>query len=382
MFDIGNVLKRAWGILWNYRVLWVFALLLALSGGAGSGGGGGGGGGGGSGTANLPAAGNSFFEEGGDWFNDGGEFSQWGKELELWAETHIVPLFATEEKAISSAIAIVAILVGLGLLISLVLALVRYPSETAVMRMVDAHEQTGEKVKFKQGWKLGWNVRAWRVFLIDLLIGVPAFTFVMLLIGLIAWIGYRMVKMADIQLAAPAVIGIILIALFLVAFAIFMVFVSFLRQYVARYAAIDGMGVGESFKRGWVLFKSQFKHTFLMGLVLIGVGMAFGVAMVLAIFLLIPAYMLLAIPATLVAAIPGGLAYWLTSLSAPNAVALIVGLIVAMPFFVTVTFLPLSFLSGMFAVFSSNAWTLTFRQLKPAVPPLIIDVPPKLPDNG
>ena len=32
MFDIGHILKRAWGILWNYRVLWVFALLLALSG--------------------------------------------------------------------------------------------------------------------------------------------------------------------------------------------------------------------------------------------------------------------------------------------------------------------------------------------------------------
>lgn len=31
MINIGNVLKRAWGILWNYLVMWVFALLLVLS---------------------------------------------------------------------------------------------------------------------------------------------------------------------------------------------------------------------------------------------------------------------------------------------------------------------------------------------------------------
>ncbi len=36
MFDIGSILKRSWNILWNYKALWVFALLLVLSGGAGS----------------------------------------------------------------------------------------------------------------------------------------------------------------------------------------------------------------------------------------------------------------------------------------------------------------------------------------------------------
>lgn len=381
MFDIGNVLKRAWGILWSYRVLWAFALLLALSGGASSGGGGGGGGGGGS--ASLPSAGSSVFENGGEgWFQQGGEAAQWLDELEVWTKANILPLFATEEKAIRSAIAIAAILVGISLLIGLLLALVRYPSETAVMRLVDAHEQGGVRLKLKEAWRMGWNGRAWRVFLVDLLIGAPAFTLVMLLVGLIGWMVYRLVKTAAIQLAAPAVAGIVLISLFFVVFAIFMVFVSFLRQYVARYAAIDDRGVRESFKLGWAMFKSQFKHTFLLGLVLIGVGMVFGFAMVLATFLLIPAYALLAIPGALVAAIPGGLAYWLTNLSAPTAVAVIAAALAAIPFFVTVVFLPVSFLSGMFAVFTSNVWTLAFRQFKLVVPPLplIPDSPPNLPE--
>ena len=51
------------------------------------------------------------------------------------------------------------------------------------MRMVDTHEQNGTKMKFKEGWKLGWNRRAWRIFLVDLLIGTPAFGVVVLLMG-------------------------------------------------------------------------------------------------------------------------------------------------------------------------------------------------------
>ena len=49
MIDIGKILKRAWHILWNYRILWLFGVLLALT----SGGGGGGNGGGNGGSSNY-----------------------------------------------------------------------------------------------------------------------------------------------------------------------------------------------------------------------------------------------------------------------------------------------------------------------------------------
>ena len=38
MIDIGKILKRAWHILWNYRILWIFGILLALTHAGGSGG--------------------------------------------------------------------------------------------------------------------------------------------------------------------------------------------------------------------------------------------------------------------------------------------------------------------------------------------------------
>ena len=205
----------------------------------------------------------------------------------------------------------------------------------------------------------------------------------MLLVGLIAWMAYRLVDSGNMQLIGGTVSVIILAAVFLVVFALFMVLISFLRQLVVRFAAIEDAGVGESFRKGWALFKSRFGNTFITGLVLIGVGMAFGFAMILAAFLLIPAYALMAVPGALVAAIPGGLAFWLTTLFAgPPALAVIVALLVAIPILIAIAMSPLSFLSGMFAVFTSAVWTLAFRQMKVAMLPLpvIPDLPPALPE--
>ena len=37
MIDFGKILKRAWHILWNYRILWIFGILLAITTGGGGG---------------------------------------------------------------------------------------------------------------------------------------------------------------------------------------------------------------------------------------------------------------------------------------------------------------------------------------------------------
>ena len=37
MIDIKSILKRSWKILWNYKVLWIFGILLALTAGGNAG---------------------------------------------------------------------------------------------------------------------------------------------------------------------------------------------------------------------------------------------------------------------------------------------------------------------------------------------------------
>ena len=379
MFNIGDLLSRAWNILWRYRVLWIFALLLAISGGAGGGGGGcGGGGGGASGTANLPTTGSDWFDgEWGSW-NVDQAMPQWLQEAVTWFEDTITPMFATEERAIRSAFTIVAVIIGISLLVGLLLALVRYPSETAVIRLVDDYARTGNKVTFREGWRLGWDGRAWRLFLVDLLIGTPAFAIIVVLIGAMGLLVWRLVEGSSTNLSPAAIAGLIIISLFFLAFILFMVLVSLLRQYVARFVTLENLRVGEAFKRGWQMFKGKFWATVVLGLVQTGLGIAFGFAAMIAFFLLIPAYAVLAVPGALVAALPGGLAYLLSSLSVPTAIAVSIAVLVALPFFVAVVFLPVSFFAGMFGVYTSNIWTLAFRTLHPigTPPPVSGEIPP------
>jgi hypothetical protein len=70
------------------------------------------------------------------------------------------------------------------------------------------------------------------------------------------------------------------------------------------------------------LFKASFKNTFLMGLVRWAWAWLRVWAMMIAVFLLIPAYLLLTVPGALVAAVPGGDAYGITSIFGARVVAL------------------------------------------------------------
>ncbi len=372
MFNIGKILERSWKVLWSYKVLWIFALLLALSGGAANGGGGGGGG------SSYSSRLRDLQNQGG--YYQGDHYPQWMMEAGDWFEQNIAPWFATEEKAIQTVIWMVVIIFGISIFFGLIMALVRYPSETAVIRMVDENEQGGTRYRFKEAWKLGWNRRAWRMFLIDLLVGTPAFAVFALVAGATAWILLTFKDDLAALVNPGMVVGFVFFILFIVAFSLFMALVSLLRQYVVRYNALEDTGVWESFRRGWKLFKENFWRSVLMGLVLVGVSMAFGFGLMFAAVILIPAYALLALPGAIAAAVPGGIAYGITSIFSPGVLPWIIGALAAVPMFFLVVFSPISFLNGMFAVYNANVWTLVFRQVKTLNMPLPAE-PPVLPES-
>jgi hypothetical protein len=376
MFEIGKILKRSFQILWNYKVLWVFAFLIAVTGGGGgSGGSSGGGGSNFSTTMNNNMNGTQNF----------GQLSPMLGEVESWFTANVAPLFATEAKAITTTLVIVGIVAGIALIFGLLFSLVRYPAVTAVLRMVDEHETTGVKAKFKEGWKLGWNRRAFRLWLIDLVIGVPAFGFVLTLLGIGAFILIRNADNLQRLITPGIVILFLLFGLFFIAFALFMVVVGLVRQFIIRSAALDETGVWESFRRGWAMFKANFKNAALMWLVMVGVNIGAGIAMLIAAVVLIPAYLILAIPGAIVAAIPGVIGYGIGSLFGVNVIAWIVAGVLGLPFFFLIVFAPVTLISGLYAVYESSVWTLTYRQMKAmAVPPPAFEAaeaskPPVLP---
>jgi hypothetical protein len=367
MIDIGKILKRAWHILWSYRVLWIFGILLAITGGARSSGGNGG-----SGSTGYQF--NNY-----DYQGMNQSTNPTIQQFNQWFQLNVAPLFTHPERYISTFIWIAVGLLLFILVVSAIFALIRYPSETALIRMVDEYEQTGTKLKFKQGWKLGWNRRAFRIWVIDLVVSLPAIFLVGLLggLGLVIYLSVKNGSQAAIATSIIAAIGCAF--LFIFAVIILMVLLSLLRQFFVRAAALENTSIGESFRFGWTMFKRNWKSAMLMWLVMLGIGIGFGIAGLIVFFLLIPVYIILILPAAVVGVIPGLIVFGITSIFASVPLALILGILAALPFFFLVVFAPLTLAGGLYTVYSSSVWTLTYREIKAlsSVAPAEVQVPDK-----
>lgn len=361
MIDFGKILKRSWSILWNYRVLWIFGFLLAMTAGGGNGG-------------------NSSYQFSDNNGNNGNGFDmsqtpEFFQEFADWFNREVVPLFENPSEHITTFIWIGVAIFLLILIFSAISAFIRYPSEVAVMRMVDGYESTGGKVGFRAGWKLGWNRRAFRLWVIDLIISLPALIVFgsFLVLGILFLINASDAP-GDVWVGPfIAVIGCFFLLVF--SFIILMVFLSLLRQFFARFAALEETSVSESFRRGWAFFKQNWKSAVLMWLIMQAVGLGVGILSIMAFFLLIPVYLVMLIPAVIVAAIPGLIVYGLTSLFFSAPLAVIVAAVFALPAFFTILFAPLFMLSGWYMIYNSSVWTLTYREMKALDGAVIVEAP-------
>jgi hypothetical protein len=251
------------------------------------------------------------------------------------------------------------------LLISIIVAIFRYVSETALIRMVDEYEQTGEKVGFKQGWRLGWSRASWRLFLINLIVNLPVILLVptMLLLLLAPILMGINTGFATFMPVFGIIVGVGLIFLLVIFLIVVMTFLNLLRQFVWRVCALENVGVGEAFRKGFGLFKRNWQSILLMWLVMFGIGIGYTFAGFLLFFLLIPVYALTTIFGLIVAAVPGLIAFGIANLFTITPLAAIIGAVVGIPFLVMVIFSPLIFVGGLASVFRSSVWTLTYREI-------------------
>ncbi|MBI3243876.1 MAG: hypothetical protein HYZ49_16455 [Chloroflexi bacterium] len=319
--DHFKILKRAFSITLDYRALWVFGILLALT-TAGSGGGSNGGGG------------------------DGGGFN--GPSTGGWPD--ISP------QVISALIIAGIALLLVVLVLAVVGAVVRYVSETSLIRMVDQHEGAGEKLGVRQGFRLGWSRPALRIFLMDLLLGVSV-TVVFLLLLLISATPL-LVWLTD---SVPArVLGTVLTAglAMLVIFAGIAVSIvlSLLLQFFRRAVVLENLGVMAGMRRGLQLVRQRLGDVIVMGLILFGLGLAW-------VIVTIPLVIVLLIAAVVLGGLPALLVGMIVSLFTEGPTPWIVAAIVGAPIFFLVIGAPLLFLNGLTETFQSSAWTLTYREL-------------------
>ena len=325
--DHTKVLRRAWHTVWNYRALWIFGIILALTtGGSGS-----------------------------NWgqYNFGSEdFSGRGLRLE-----RISPNIGSM---------LLALGIGLACLIAIVIivaAIARYVAETALIRMVDDHEETGQKRSVRQGFRMGWSRSAFRLFLIDLLIGLPvAVVFILLFLlaaaPLLLW-ATESTAAGALGTATTIGLGLLVVLLLIVVTAI----LSVLKPFFRRVCVLERRGVTEAIRQGYAMVRHNLKDVIVMWLITLGLRIGWVIAM-------IPVVLLLLVVSVAVGGLLALVAGGLTGLAFEGPAPWIVGGMVGIPVFILVMAAPLAFLGGLFEVFLSSTWTLTYRELRAKEAPM------------
>jgi hypothetical protein len=323
--DYAKLLTRAFEITRKYRALWLFGILLALFGGNGRS------------SFNVPSNGGSS----GTGTNN---FNPTFPDLPRFNQEMILTLVV-----VFACIAIVWILLSI---------ILRFTSRGALIGLVNELEASGTPPTVKHGFDLGFH-RFWSLLGIGVTINLPITILALILLVLaaapiVAAIPQlsQMTHSSNLPATVWAAIGGAIVLVCCVA--IVMAAVSFVvhpfYQFITRTCVIKQRGVMDSLSEGYRVVMANKGKVALLYLVTIGVGIAFGIAM-------IPVALILL-------GIPAGIGIGVYVATKAIETALIVGGLIGIPMLVV-----LLWISGMYQVFESTFWTEGFLELtKPQEP--------------
>jgi len=360
MIDPVKILKRSWYILWSYRALWVFGLIIALAAGGSS----------------AQGNNNSGWEQGS---GDNTQVTPQSMQEAFKAFQHELNKLFTQGipeaditgRDLTTFLWVIGGFVLLMFVVGIIMAIARYVSETAVIRMVDEYEGTGNKMTVREGFRFGWSNTAWRLFLINLIVNLPVITLILVLL-IAGVVVYLSVVNGNANFAAFSVVSAIALA-FITIFvvAILSILLRLLRNFFWRIAVLENAGVRDSLQRGFAMVLENWKNVGLMWLVMIGLGIVWTVASIFVIILSIPLVIVTVVLAALIAALPYLLFVGIFSAFLGGYLPWIAAGLFMTPLFFTLAFSPWVLLGSWQAVYTSTVWTLTYREIKalPALSP-------------
>lgn len=316
-----DIIKRAARITWRYKVLWILGILLALSGGAGSG--------------------NPFTYT----FNGSNSGSTSGMIPPM------VPDWRIPDPGVIAGFVLLCCCFVLALVV--ILTIVQYVARTGLYRAVDQIDETSAAPTWREGLRLGWSNRAFRMFLLDLLVGIALFLVIMGLLLLAA--SPLLLLIFDNE--ALSIFGVVatlglglLVMLVIIAAA---VIVSVLQQFWRRQIALDDRTIGEALSLGTRMAGRRAGDVAIFWLLMAIVGLVVAIV-------LIPVMIGFGLVA---GAIGFGLGYAVYALTDSIGWAVLAGL----PIFFVILSIPLLLVQGVYLVFESSAWTLVYRDVRPVL---------------
>jgi hypothetical protein len=125
--------------------------------------------------------------------------------------------------------------------------------------------------------------------------------------------------------------------------------VSGLRQFWGREIVLADRSIGQALVSGFELVRRNFSDVFVMWLLLLGIGLLFGLLMIPVTFVVL----------MMAGAVGVGLGWVMHLITNSIWWAVAFGL----PPFMLLVFIPLAIIGGLYAAFHSAAWTLTYREV-------------------
>lgn len=334
--DFGEILTKAWKIVWKYKILWVFGILASF----GQGGGGGGGGGGGNSYSGNSSDFNFNFDKmqglPPEWQHGFDSFSNFMSTIQWWW--------------------IALIILGL-LIIALFFMVLSIIGKNGLILGTKHADQGAEKLTF--GILFSESLKYfWRVLGFSILTGLAMFILLMILIIPAVLLGIGTMGVA--LLCLVPLMCIMVPALMLVGIVIEQGVISIV---------VEDCGIIEGLKHGWTVFKSNFWNMVLMAIILGIIAAVIGFIISLPLVL---AFLPILIP--VISSISSG-AIDFTAFQTPLLIS--IGLCCLLYPFILLA-------NGILVAYVQSAWTLTYlrvtKKAEPAVPPEIPDVLPPLPN--
>jgi hypothetical protein len=329
--DFGEVLTKAWKIVWKFKILWVFGIFAAC------------------GTRN----GGGFNGGGGSSYRSNGTPGQI-PNLPPGFEDNLLKFvrFFENPAVIAGFISLICVIILLTIFFSIV-------GRIGLIKGAVGADAGAEHLSFGELWKSGLQY-FWRFLGLSLLIGSPILLFYLALVigGLFILLTYLSGSQnSSFSAAAPAIVALIpVICLLVCAIFLFAIIISFLRPQAERAIVIENEGILSSLRRGWNVLTKNLGPILIIWFITVVIGFAVGILVALPVFIiLVPAF---------IAFMAGG--------NNPSFTPLVIaGLCI-------VAYIPVSLVAnGILTAYLESVWTLTYLRLTKLKPDAQVAIVPQ-----
>jgi hypothetical protein len=307
-FNFGDVLSRAWQIIWKHKVLWIFGILASCSRG-GSGG----------------NSGSSWQQNGNNGF---------GGTPNL--PPQLLRLFETISENITAFIAIIVAIVCIFWIVAIFLGTI---GKIGLIRGTWQAEGGAENLIFGQLFSES-TPYFWRMFGLSLIVSLP---FLILIGALVA--GGLVFGISLSQGNDASALGLVALVPFFIGCICLLIPLGFVISMIVRQAenaiVLEGASVLPSISRGWDIFRSNLGPIIVMAIILFVMSLVAG-------FIIAIPVLIVVIPAVF-AFVAGNAENW-----TPMIVA---GVLLCL-------YTPISLLlNGILIAYTESVWTLTYMRL-------------------